>query len=507
MRTCLSAGQAEANAIAGLRLGNANRQYDFEIPVAQNNRMVDICPDQYVGITIVEGDTARGIGFSGRMVPRHVDMNYDMKSGFLWFTWSGEQETFAENAVNGDVPLGDELPGLPPLPSLPPLPPIEPYPGPSEVTDDPKVVVVCVSATGSLYDQAGGIWYTKNFDADAPQWFSWNAGLSAAERGNIVNFDVSEASGRGWLQVYRLSGSCKLYTSPGPGQPWVEALTAAQVVVLLGNHPGSWGEIAGFGIVPGAADEVAAMIIAKWGSMGSDGGWALGGSSGFALTSRYNPIHGYVDWAAVRYSADHWLAHDANFHEIMDVANRGGGVDGQITIKSEAAGPYQYMKMVKAGPESKVALLSWYHLSNDYYLKLTQDNGLTYTDLAVPDDGKPYPIGYSGTGIYLRDDLYFHESMALDPTGQFILLGDQGGLLLKKSSDYGASWGNCPGTYNASAIHNLGDEQNWIISSAGRIFITHDFGATNEEKTGDLWTWTSTYTRIRAIRHLSNRFA
>jgi len=75
--------QTDTNTLAGLVCGFQNNDYPHvTIPLAANNRLIDICPRQLVTMTMAAGDTPRGIVWTDKqLIPRRVEFEYDETSG------------------------------------------------------------------------------------------------------------------------------------------------------------------------------------------------------------------------------------------------------------------------------------------------------------------------------------------------------------------------------------------------------------------------------------------
>ena len=125
--------QADANELAGLLAGKANNEYpNLDIQMASNYRAVDICPRQYLTLTIAAGDTERGISFTDYpIIPRRVSFRYDPSGGVLLTDITAEGYTLPELAVTGDPPPAPPDPPDPPdIPPIPLPPPVELWTGP-----------------------------------------------------------------------------------------------------------------------------------------------------------------------------------------------------------------------------------------------------------------------------------------------------------------------------------------------------------------------------------------
>jgi len=433
------ASQEQANEIAGLRLGRANREFDFEIPLAQNNRMVDICPEQYVGLTLEAGDTPRGIEFDGRIVVRHIELKYEMKSGFLWFEWSGEQETFAENTVNGDIPVGDELPTMPVLPPLPPLPPLptDPVLEESPVGEDgPPNVVLAIPGKG--------IWYTQDFDTEKPHWYGWSSGLDTDAIDHIWAFDISKTSGLAILHTQKYGGEGRLWVSQGPGEEWtlLAGSTTSPVVMAAALNRG-------------VDDEIAAILQSGWNQPGR---WYVGTSEG--LTAK--ALTGFNAHCAspMVYGAGVWTAWNSWIPVALLQANR-DGTFLRATNYGNGSGAGGYLSR---GNVNGATFIMW---NRSPGFACTPDNGLNFIEINTSP-----PARWEGVGA--------------DPLGRYIMVSQT--YITVKSSDHGATFGTIIGAYGNGAVWNLGDSQNWLIQTGLTVYFSHDFGTTWVDRRGDLQT-------------------
>ncbi len=120
--------QAGSNELTGLIAGKANNEYPaLDIELAANHRMVDICPHQYLQLSVAAGDTERGIVLTDyHIIPRRVSFQHDPTTGMLLTTVTCEGYTLPELAVTGDPPPAPPPRPDPPLPPLPPAPPAPP---------------------------------------------------------------------------------------------------------------------------------------------------------------------------------------------------------------------------------------------------------------------------------------------------------------------------------------------------------------------------------------------
>jgi len=147
--------QNQANSLAGLIMAHENNEYpNVDIPLSSGNRMIDICPWQYVTMSIDPADTERGITWITKyLVPRRVSFSF--REGSILADIEAEAMTGETASIDGDVP---------PIPSPPPDPP--PSPGP---TPPPELPLPAMPGDAILYNRTH-ILYSANFDAAAPNW-------------------------------------------------------------------------------------------------------------------------------------------------------------------------------------------------------------------------------------------------------------------------------------------------------------------------------------------------
>ena len=95
------ADQTECNRIAGCLLAIANNPYEqIEMAFAQNNRLIDICPQQYCTITVADTDNPRGIALTAaRLIPRRVSYSFDSDSGTLRTLVGVEVEAIGNDGI------------------------------------------------------------------------------------------------------------------------------------------------------------------------------------------------------------------------------------------------------------------------------------------------------------------------------------------------------------------------------------------------------------------------
>jgi hypothetical protein len=101
----LASNQADLNAMCGLLAGEANNLYpNVSIELGQNNRFIDVCPAQYITLTIDAADSGQRVSWTNqKLIPRSVQLNLDFANDNLVTSIDCAAETFPENAVT--VPI------------------------------------------------------------------------------------------------------------------------------------------------------------------------------------------------------------------------------------------------------------------------------------------------------------------------------------------------------------------------------------------------------------------
>ncbi len=112
-------GQTQANTVTGLLAGKENNPWqNVRLPLAANNRMIDIVPLQYVTLTIAAADNPRGVTWTSQaLIPRSVELMHKMPSGVLLADVTCEVVTLAENSVTLEPPAVPDI-NLPDIPDI-----------------------------------------------------------------------------------------------------------------------------------------------------------------------------------------------------------------------------------------------------------------------------------------------------------------------------------------------------------------------------------------------------
>lgn len=262
--------QAQANALAGLLLDWQNNLYpNVTLPLASNHRMLDICPQQYVTLSLLTGDTLRGIVWSNqKLLPRSVSFNYDHRSGVLLTDVESEAVSADLAGIDGDVP-----PTSPPSPGYPSYNPPAAW--------DPQPPQIEWPTTVYVGTETSGVYYTADFtapdDATQPTWATANTGLPATDLRQLL-LDPFDKSSR----QYCLLETARSVHVQESGT-WASGLTVAQACTLAGCATGNIGFIAideqTDGRVYALFDDTTAgarrLILMKSDSYGANGTWAI----------------------------------------------------------------------------------------------------------------------------------------------------------------------------------------------------------------------------------------
>jgi hypothetical protein len=474
IQNLLLTGQTQANNLSGLVLGRNQRNYDFNLPLAGNVRVFDTCPRQYASFTLNATDSPRGATYTGRVIPRGIYYKHDPATGYFYVEeLDVEPESFQTNSVTGQ--LNNTSPLLPPLPTLPPIPIGPPIIG---TTPDGSPANMAVAVPGK------GIYYTTDGAATNPNWFSWNAGLNPTDLPYIVNFEVSKVSGRGYLQI----GNSSIWSSPGVGQPWTLVIdttgltalyTAAYGAIPAPPYNATTIIIVGMGINRMAPDEL--MLVCKRADVypagsaitkanffyGTSAGVTIGIELGAALGLGNFVGYWLANTCPITYGSNQWTAYASVYY------NRTLTVDRNATSVVASFATAYFGSAVKMSTRGNVDGKNWFLWDSSVSIRVSNDNGLTFSAVTTPPGGTPY-----GGQNY--------QSLDSDPSGLYVMVGQS--ITPQKSSDGGVTWANAGLSGSYGAFWNLGDNLHFIAQGGLSVMYTPDFGVTWVNKTGNLAT-------------------
>lgn len=479
----LAASQSESNSLAGLALGwHTNPFPDVPVVFLMNNRMFDLWPRQYAGLTVDAADNPRGMDFDGNLIPRRISLFFDADIGYMHPEISFEAESFEQLSTDGDIPDVEDLsiPPLPPisLPNLPDLPPL--FPGdPSAQENGPPVVIIV--------DDTNGILFTKNFDDEEPtdvQWRFWNAGIASADV-PFISLDTQRVSmvrcpnGSYYVGIRtQISGSQnrwidKIYRAPALGsmfqliidQAWIDANELTN------------GGIFGLGVNPNKPEEVAFIAGSRTGSakhfwIGSYAGWTQGAS--FSTSTNFT--------GNLTFGGGKWVWDD--LHSSSEFFMRFSADGATLEHTTSSFGQGQLFWHARAGSSAVIFKSK---------PKVTGSGKF----IQSPDNATTINFTIDATEV-------FGPSVAAAPDGLYLLANwDSAAGERGRSSDGGTSWAGLPnlifgGTYVFAYAGGSDVDSRWI-AARGTVQYSNDWGESWENRSGNLLFLIPTNMRINKI--------
>lgn len=481
----LLSSQSQANTLAGLITGWSNRQYDFEIAMVGNNRMIDIAPRSFIGMNIAEADTLRGVSYVGNAVPTSVEYVWDEERSRFSTRISAEQESVEALSIDGDIPPdGADPPTIPPI-DPPIIPPVIP---PVDITDG----VIIIHVGGS------GIFYCEDIGVPDPPWIAMNDGLDSARVDGIISFDVTpdgalflltsaigDNFGYKFTGVWNLGGPGTLaigqevWFSEGVGEPWTKVFDNLDMTPSPYAFPRS-PAICALGVIRDESDSAALVCNGQYTILGNKVHQSYsGGSGGFDLVEDEIGIDliGLANPHAlmVQFLGGTWGLH---IHSIPEGTNVGiFKVNAALTsLTAFAANSGGWPCITTSREPCSTGIVH----SNP--TRITTDAGFSFPSEVT------HPIAY-GSDLIFGEAHY--QSSGVAPDGEHLLIGDIDEINLKRSTDSGATWGNAPAVTEGpvTALWCLNDEMIWIAAIDHALFYTEDFFTTMVEITGDLLSW------------------
>jgi|GEM_PF-1450221 len=453
----LAETQTQFNTLAGLYLGWKNNELEFDITLAQNNRMVDLWPNQFLYVSLAAGDTPRGIAYAGNLIPRSITLQSDRDAGCWSAEISCEAETFADLAVDGDIPAStgvDEFDSsFPPLGDFPALADMGSlvYLDPTATNaNHPKKVVIAS-------DQ--GVFFSEDFDADTPTWKAMNNGLDAFDRADIAQMVVTP-SGAVYIMTTSNGGGGfdKVMVADALGGTWRNLFLSTQY-----SQAGS--SILGIGINPLKNDEIAVFGGRPW-SWPYDGNFGtsqlgLGNRSSVALSSSTLGLL-RENLATVLYVNGGWTIFQSfgtgilgNFASPFVTRYTASGTVSVWTLIDGDPGHGGQMRFgVSAGTQDKV--FYWDDGGHAGYAEVV---GTTAT----------WKTGIDMKGV---------QGMAFSPTGTHAL-GQNASNVPYKTTDGGTTWTSVSGflATGSDVFENCRDNNRWIYGGGVALKLTLDQGA------------------------------
>lgn len=472
----LAASQSQFNTLAGLYCGWKNLEWEFDLTMPQNNRIIDLFPRQFLDVSLAAGDTPRSLPYSGNLIPRSITLRFDAEASAFAVGLSCEPETFPTLAIDGDVPASagadewdDSTFPLEDMPDLGDIGEIVTLPPSVENPNHPKVVVIASTK---------GVFYTSDFDADNPTWVAMNNGLDATAIAHIFKRLIVAPSGALWMIVDDELGN-SLYRASGLGGEWVLAANGTTLGLAYGLHTG---KILAVAASPDASEKICISLILQTGT-GSVQSYRLAYANGSAA------ITVSAAWATSGVNRDHGLVHQAGKWYLfyrdgsqdlrMGEFNDSGGLS--ITYLITATNSAHRAAAVRSGDG-----FITYGSSFETGFWLVSSGGTpTYkTDLLPGNQGDP-----------------FHPIFAMSPDGTH---GMAGFSTPYKTTDSGASWQSVGGVIpiGSDVWESCGDNNRWIFGGGTTLRLTVDQGASYVEKSGNL-SYVAASLDILAIRYIS----
>src|SRR3972149_3914992 len=455
----LAISQAESNQMAGLLLGWRNNEFpDTPLKLAGNNRMIDICPRQFLDITIVAADTPRGVGYDGNLIPRRVVLRYDNDSRWMSVEVNSEAETFEQISANGDIPgSGDVDLTIPPLPDLPELPDI-PIIIPGVPEQDPEAALPCL-----LHSTGYGILYTANINTANPQWITVNSGLTSAQYTKI-NALFRTPNGAFYDVFYAVADSNNYLTVPFF---IARAPSIGGTFTVLYNEPSirpsppltrkQWG-IFSAAHTPLVSEKVGFVM----GEVNVSKKFWIGSGSSFAAGAFVDPSN--LAFGGLSYGRRFWLV--SRYQHFSKIAPGGGSV---ITTGS----PNIAQTHVRAGTTGRT--FHEHGDGNDMYIAENNFASSTLVNLTEI--------------INLEDVFGVPPYFSSDPTGTYMMTRFNTGAK-GKSSDGGYTWSPLsslpPGNWWWGYAGGIGTASWWVAAGGSSIRLSKDFGTTWLNREGNI---------------------
>lgn len=458
----LLSDQTQSNELCGLAMGYKNSQYpDVEISLIQNNTMFTMFPAQFVHLDLAEEDTPRGVTFSRNFIIKNVSYEWDNENRCFLTTLSLEAETFAELAVNGDVPGVIDDGDITDPPDDDDLDvPIDIVILPPTDTNEnhPKKVVIASTM---------GVYWTETFDKasddpdpeNRPTYFKFD-GIPEDDENDISEMFVTP-DGKIW--VYSINGSGSIFVSPGLGWPFT--------LLVSGNDLGSGFEIACMGFNP---FENSTVMF----SAGVHDNFDLYETDGFTYSAKGHTIHYNrpfwgMDGQCIFYAGGYWL-HFGNIVGVFSTAwyivfNSDGSAGLESGDATTTAGQdFTYRRGIPVGTQ-----VSWFQWDGSGAGRYNKGTGVGPFTHVRSDDAYPSPRGAQG--------------VAISPTGTIAIASDNA-YTVYRSTDGGDTWESIADTMpvGTGVIENCRDDNRFIIAGGTAIRLTLDVGETYYDKSGNL---------------------
>lgn len=452
----LLSSQAQSNQLAADYKAWKNKPYQIEINGLTNNRLIGVCPHQYIVVPVVASDTLRNVTYSGNAIVTHVEWEHDPATGVWMTNLSCDPETTGTLSIDGDVPVVDDdsidIPDMPPLKPLPPLPPI--YPPYTPV----PMYMICALVEGQ------GIYYMNYATASVYQWVSANDALTGAQQSGLLQLALGP-TGIAYVATAREVYAIQL-----------EACTYKSIVAteayLLTYVPDSTTTMRVSGLCidrlnPGIVGVIASRPYPTY----LTGGFIGSGT----VTYKYTLAIGYeASYISMSRYGGNWFT---TANEGVFFATNVQRLAGDFSVSENTLGV--------DGPQ----MLYHVHARDADYIYAWDEDFHRITS-----NGETIDMTSVGGGVNSEYDC--------DPTGQYLMhVANDTPVYVAVSTDYGDSFTqltNLPATSpcNYCRVLNLGSPTEWCVSYVEEtgapgvtvlyVFITTDGGTTWIDATGNL---------------------
>lgn len=459
----LAASQAQSNQLAGLLLGwRTNELPDVPVVLSQNNRMFDLFPRQYAGLTVAEDDSPRGVEYDVSLIPRRISLLFDNDTGYMHAEINFEGASPEQPTTNGDIPdVDDDDLTFPPLPPLPPIPPIDVIvPGTTEVTPEgpPKVLV---------HDTAMGLLYCENFNEATPEWRTVNAGLTQEQYQELNKIVITPSGGIYVALRNRTFPSISPFIAYAPyiGGTFtvIEDQTSIQTK-LPTSDPTIWA-VNAIGVNP-LTGQVAYVI-----GVNEKRALFIGSGTTFAEAVELTSHVGVGAVGTLSFGNNNWrltAASSSSIATFLAISADGSSVIRNVGFTS--SGGQQHLSV--STTDEVIGFRS------NALLRITQ-NGAVAADFTTL------------IGSLVNAHVHWDNRSACDPTGQYLMLswdvGQRG-----RSSDGGSTIAGIPtlpfaGHYAYDYAGGVGLESRWVAAiGTGTPMYSDDFGDSWDNKSGNI---------------------
>jgi hypothetical protein len=447
--------QSLSNSTAALVLDWKNQSLLLEVESGSNNRLIDCFPRQRAQITISSSDTARGISYSGYIVPQKVSLDYDEEVKSIRTVYNFAIETAEGPSTDGDIPGSPEdykYPPAAPSSSLPDFEILIPS-VPLITPEGPKKVL--------LVDRAAGLIYTEDFYKETEaSWQTINAGLNISQ---AIKVNRVILPGGGILIAYvNRTGFGEdpfIAYAPTIKETFVFLETRATIEAKFPPLTPQVG-VNAVGMNPNTG-QVAYVVSGD----GHGGQFYIGTPGAFTLGVTI-PDLWVSSQGSLSFGHGVWRlsAHDGSEAKTWVISGDGTSL-GTTTLM----GSFTAQQHIFAGTSQRTIHIG-FALTGD--MKLSLDDMQTFADI--------------GDGNIIAAD---ESQIACDPTGSYLMgqwdaTGRRG-----KSSDQGFTWTGLPGLIFQSDPRfayagGSGLKSRWIAVH-GIVYYSADFGTTWKSMSGN----------------------